>query len=181
MGPRTGALLDKMMTTAFVLLLALAFLIFLVSLMRRRRLESDPIALYRQLQPIHLPALLNLLNPDDLNFLRANLRRSEFVKLKRERTRSLIEYVRKIASNAKVLTSIGAISQHSPLPEVAAAGQALSTRALVTRIRALRALMSLWIELFLPFLDTNLGTTISAYEAANSRLQGIDPASVVPR
>jgi len=171
----------EIMTTVFVLLLALAFILFLAALMRRRRLESDPVGLHRQLQPVHLPALLNLLNPEDLSFLRTNLRQSDFVKLKRQRTRALIEYVRRIASNAKVLASIGALYRHSALPEVAAAGQLLLSRAFMTRVLALRTLLCLQIELMLPLFDTNLGSTIKAYEAARGRLEGISSASLVLR
>lgn len=181
MEPGTAALDVEIMTTVFVLLLALAFILFLASLMRRRRVESDPIGLYRQLQPVYLPALLNLLNPEDLSFLRTNLPRADFVKLKRQRTRSLIDYVRRIASNAKVLTSIGAVYRHSPLPEEAEAAQLLVTRALMTRLLALRALICLWIELMLPLFNTDLGSTITAYETARSRLEGVSSASLALR
>jgi hypothetical protein len=158
------------MTTFFVLLLALVFILFLTSLMRRRGVESDIVSLYRRLQPVYLPALLNLLNPEDLSFLRTSLRPSDFVKLKRQRTRALIDYVSRIASNAQVLTSIGALYRHSTLPEVAAAGQLLVSRALMTRILALRTLMCLRIELMFPLFSTNLGSTITAYETARSGL-----------
>jgi hypothetical protein len=167
------------MITVVVLVLAAAFILFLATLMSRRRIESDPAGLYRQLQPVYLPALLNLLNMEDVNFLRANLEQSDFVKLKRQRTRALIVYVRRIAFNARVLASIGAWSRHSALPEVAAAGQLLVSRALRTRLLALRTLLCLEIELILPLFDTNLGSTIKAYEAAQSRLEGISAASPV--
>ena len=169
------------MTTILVIFLAAAFLLFLASSVRRRRVEGDPVSLYHQLQPVHMPALLNLLNPEDLSFLRANLLEVDFVKLKRQRTRALIEYVRRIAFNARVLTSIGAISRHAQAPEVAAAGQLLVSRALMTRILALRTLACLKVELMFPLFDTNLGSTIKAYEAAQTRLEGISPASLVTR
>ncbi len=167
------------MITVIVLVLAAAFVLFLASLMGRRRVESDPAGLYRQLQPIYLPALLNLLNVEDLNFLHANLEQVDFVRLKRQRTRALIVYVRRIAFNARVLASIGAWSRQSPSHEVAAAGQLLLSRALATRMLALRTLLCLQVELVLPLFDTNLGSTIKAYEAAQSRLEGISAASPV--
>lgn len=170
-----------MMITGLVLLLASVFLVFLARLIRRRRLENDPTALYQQLQPVSVPALLNLLNPDDLHFLQANLRPVDFVKLKRQRTRSLIDYVRRIASNARVLTSLGAISQHSAVPEVVAAGKSLSSRALVTRILAFRTLVCLMLELLFPFMHPNLSDMISAYEVATSRLEEIWTAALSPR
>lgn len=169
------------MITILVTLLALGFIIFLAVSMRRRGAETNPVSLYSQLQPVHLPALLNLLNVEDLNFLRANVRPSDFLKLKRARTRALIDYVRRIASNAKVLASIGALCRHSPLPEVAIAGQSLVSRALTTRILALRTLLCLELELVLPMFDTNLGSTIKAYETAQARLEGIPAESVVLR
>lgn len=167
------------MTTLFVLVLALVFILFLTTLMRRRSVERDLVSLHRQLQPVHLPALLNLVNLEDLSFLRKNLSRSYFVKLKRQRTRALISYVRRIASNAKVLTSIGALYRHSNLTEVATAGQLLVSRASMTRMLALRTLMCLWIELMLPLFSTNLGSTITAYEAARSDLEASSSASLV--
>jgi hypothetical protein len=167
------------MTTLFVLLLALLFILFLTTLMRRRTVERDLVGLRHQLRPVHLPALLNLVNPEDLSFLRTNLRRSYFVKLKRQRTLALISYVRRIASNAKVLTSIGALYRHSALPEVATAGQLLVSRAFTTRILALRTLMCLRIELMLPLFSTNLGSTITAYEAARSDLEKTSSASLI--
>jgi len=167
------------MTTLLVVLLALAFILFLTSLMRLRRVERDLVGLYNKLQPVHLPALLNLLNPEDLSFLRANLRKPDFVQVKRQRTRALIDYVRRIALNAKVLTSLGELYRYSPLPDVAAAGQLLVSRALMTRILALRTLLCLQIELVLPLFDTNLVSTIKAYEAARTRLEGISSTSLV--
>ena len=169
------------MTTILVVLLALAFILFLASLIRWRRVENDPVGLSHQLQPLHMPALLNLLNPEDLSFLRANLREADFLELRRQRTRALIEYVRRIAFNARVLTSIGALSRHSQAPEVSAAAQLLVSRALMTRILALRTLVCLQVELMLPLFNTNLESTIKAYEAAQSRLEGISSASPVAR
>jgi hypothetical protein len=169
------------MITVLVLSLALAFILYLMSLMRRRRAEMDPTDLYWRLRPIHLPALLNLLNPDDINFLRTNLRQADFLKLKRQRTRALMDYVRKIALNAAVLTSIGMLYRNSPVPEIAASGQFLAARALTTRILALRTLLCLQIELVLPGFNTNMGSTIKAYEAARVGLDRISSNPFVLR
>jgi len=166
------------MTTLIVLLLAVAFIVYLTSLARRRRTETDATGFYRRIQPVHLPALFNLLNAEDLDFLRTNLRRGDFVKLKRQRARALMDYVRRIAANARVLTSIGVLYRHSTVPEVAASGQALVSRALTTRILALRTLLCLQIELILPLFNTNLRSTIKAYEAARARLDTISSGSV---
>jgi len=169
------------MITFLIILLACAFLVFLVRLMHRRGAENDTVGLYRRLQPVYLPALLNLLNPDDLAFLRTSLRHSDFVELKRRRTRALIDYVRRINTNAKVLTSIGAILRQSPVPDVAMSGQLLASRALTTRMLAGRTLLFLEIELLLPFFDTNLASTIRAYETARARLEGVTPSSLAAR
>jgi len=169
------------MITVLIVLLACAFLVFLALSVRHRRAASDTVGLYRQLQPVYLPALLNLLSPDDLAFLRASLRHSDFVDLKRQRTRALIDYVRRINTNAKVLTSIGAILRQSPAPDVATAGQLLVSRAFTTRVLAARTLLFLEIELMLPFFDTNLASTIQAYETARARLEGVTPSTLATR
>lgn len=157
-----------MTITLIVVTVALAFGGLVLILMRGRNRELDPAVLQLQLHPIYVPALVNLLNPDDLLFLQQRLSRSDFLKLKRERARSLIDYVCRIASNAKVLTSIGAIYQHSPQREIAAEGQSLAASAVTTRMLALKALFSLWIEFLLPSFTADLQNMLSAYEAAES-------------
>jgi len=170
-----------MTITVFVVLLSLGFIVYVARLMRRRKTETDAARLYKQLQPIHLPALLNLLNPDDLSFLRINLSHSDFLALKRRRTRALMDYVRRIGLNARVLTSIGALRRQSALPDVAAAGQTLASHALTTRILAVRTLFFLELELVLPFFDTNLAPTIKAYEKARARLDESSATSLAAR
>ena len=159
--------------TFITLSIALAFIVFVGVLIRRRRMETNAAVFYRRLQPIYLPALLNLLNPEDIDFLRNNLRHSDFMIVKRDRTRALIQYVRRIAANARVLVTIGVLSRQTTCKEVAVAAQTLVSRALVTRILALRTLACLYVELVLPLFDTNLGSTIQAYEAAQARLEGM--------
>jgi hypothetical protein len=157
-----------MTITLIVVALASAFFGFVVILMRRRSRELEPSALQLRLQPVYLPALINLLNPEDLLFLEQRLGRADFLQLKRARARSLIDYVWRIAYNAKVLASIGAIYQHSPRHEIAAEGQSLAARAITTRMLALRALFLVWIEFLLPSFTADLQTVVSAYAAAES-------------
>jgi len=44
-----------------------------------------------------------------------------------------------------------------------------------------RTLLFLEIELLLPFFDTNLASTIRAYETARARLEGVTPSSLAAR
>lgn len=170
-----------MTITFIVVAIAAGFFWFLLILMQRRSREVEPATLQLRLQPVYLPALVNLLNPEDLLFLKQRLLPADFLKLKRERARSLIDYVRRIGFNAKTLTSIGAIYQHSPEREIAAEGQALAARAVSTRMLAFKALFCLWIEFLLPRFTTDLQSVINAYEAAESSFRELPEASSAAR
>jgi len=170
-----------MITLAFIVLIAALLIVFLITLVRQRHATTDVNELYSRLKPIYVPALLNLINPGDLIFLRTRLRRSDFLKVKRARARALIDYVGRIAFNARTLTSIGTLYRQSAQPELASAGQSLVSRAASTRILALRTLVFLKIEFILPFFDTNLTPTLSAYERAKARLDGISSTLIPAR
>jgi hypothetical protein len=127
------------MITAFIVvaiaLVALGFFVFAAA-----RGHGAAVASVSDLQgrtrPVDLAAFRNLIDPDEEEYLRANLPSHEFRVIQRERLRAAIDYVRSAAANASVLLRLGEAARRSDDAEVAAAGQELVTHALRLRMYA---------------------------------------------
>src|SRR4051794_7273813 len=78
------------------------------------------------LQPVHLPALMNLLDESQQDYLRTRLSKQDFAKLQRQRNKALLVYVKRIASNSAVLMRHAhAATQVSDMETAAAGGENL--------------------------------------------------------
>ena len=165
--------------TITILLIALAalFVLFLVWYAPWNRGAPHPDELHRALEPISVPALMNLIDARNVEFLRRSLPASDFRKAQRERNRTLRIYVRRISHNTRVLIAFGESAQRAHDPEVAASGRVLLEASLATRTRAIRALASLYVgELFPGFLP-DLGEAIQTYESAAARMDSLQSLS----
>jgi hypothetical protein len=125
------------------------------------------------MQPIHLPALLNLLDESQQDYLRARLPKRDFAKLQRRRNRALLVYVKRIASNSAVLMRYAHAATQASEPETVAAGRELLQAALSTRISALKAMGLLYIGVALPTSVRNLGDAIARYSTATDRFAAL--------
>ena len=69
------------------------------------------------------------------------------------------EYVRRIAENAAILLRLGQAARSDPNREIALAAQQIVNRAVVVRLLAMRALIRLYLEAWMPGL-TSAGADI---------------------
>jgi hypothetical protein len=125
-------------TSMFVIVAVLAavLLLFLASQVwgrfarRGDALQSET----GQLTPIDLEAFENLTDPEEEQFLRKNLSPAEFRRVQRTRLRAAKMYVASLSQNAAVLVAVGQSARSSADPEIAAAGQEISQRAIRLKI-----------------------------------------------
>jgi hypothetical protein len=125
------------------------------------------------IQPIHLPALMNLLDESQQGYLRARLPKRDFARLQRQRNKALLVYVKRIASNSAVLMRYAHAATQVSDVETAAAGRELLQSALSTRISALKAMGLLYIGVAMPTSVRNLGDAITRYSNATDRFAAL--------
>ncbi len=137
-----------MIATLGVVVVAIALAVLLLHVFGQRRMTLrgvDDIPSYTR--PVHMPALLNLLDESQQQFLRERLPGDEFNALQRKRIRALIKYIDRIAGNAAVLQRVGDLARQSADPRVVSAAEELATLALQTRIYASLARLQLFASL----------------------------------
>ncbi len=105
-------------------------------------------------EPLDLLAFLNLVDPAEEEYLRANLTPPVFRRVQRERLRAVAEYVRCAARNAAVLVRLGEATSAEAGAEVSHIGQQLVTAAIRVRTFAFLALCLLYVRMAIP--DTRL-------------------------
>jgi hypothetical protein len=147
-----------MTITVSLIVLGVLALLFLLRLAKVRALiladEGNP---SQSIEAVDVQAFQNLLDPAEEEFLHAHLPPRTFRMLRRERQRAAIEYIARAAQNALVLTRVGEAARHSGNPSVAEAGERLVDSATRLRLYTLRAVLKLYIGLYLPWL--NIPTT----------------------
>lgn len=157
--------------TITLLLLALAVLFLLFVLWYAPWRHGGEFT--RALEPISMPALMNLLDAKNVEFLQRSLSPTEFRSAMRERNRTLRVYVRRISHNTKVLISEGAVAQRSGDAAIAQSGRVLIEAALATRARALRALAYLYVGELFPGLVPDLTAAVTTYQSATQRMDSL--------
>jgi hypothetical protein len=125
------------------------------------------------IQPIHVPALMNLLDESQQDYLRARLSKEDFANLQRQRNKALLVYVKRIASNSAILMRYAHAATHGADQETVAAGRELLQSALSTRMSALKAMGWLYIGIVLPSSARNLGDAITRYSNATNRFAAL--------
>jgi hypothetical protein len=145
-----------------VILVFAAVLVWILLFPQLRNLSSD---LHSGLQPVHLPAVLSLIDSKHEDVLRDRVSSREMRAIERARTRALIEYFERIATNSAVIlrASQGA-ARSAPDELLRQHSSQLARLALRTRIAALRALSALYIALIWPGFASGLQSVESSYE-----------------
>lgn len=159
-----------MAITLLLLGLGVLFILFLLWFAPWASPAANPENLRSALEPVSVPALMNLIDPANLDFLRRSLTAREFRGACRERNRVLRMYVHRISHNTRVLISAGAIAQRSTDAAVAESGRVLVEAALATRTRALRALTYLYIGEVFPGVVPDLTAAVTTYQSATQRM-----------
>jgi hypothetical protein len=141
------------MIVAIILIIAslVALLtILLVGVRGRGQAVADLSELEGRTRPVDLAAFRNLVDPDEEEYLRANLPPPDFRSIRRERLRAAIEYLGCVSENAAVLLRLGEAARRSDELEIAQAGQELVNSALYLRLYVLLASMKLRVGIYLP-------------------------------
>jgi hypothetical protein len=162
-----------MIITILLLVLAVLFALFLIWYEPWRQLPVRSDDLHQALEPISVPALMNLIDAGNLEFLRRSLEPKDFRKAQRERNRVLRGYVRRISYNTRLLIAAAESAQRAADPGVVESGRALLQSALATRMRANRALVSLYVGEIFPGFLPDVATAIHTYQSAAARMDSL--------
>jgi len=153
------------MTVMIVIFASIALLLILFRTVHGNTAQISSLnELPRLTEPIDLPAFLNLIDPSEERFLRANLTPKVFREVQRERLLATVEYVRRAAKNAGVLVRLGEAVSTEADPEASRLGRELATAAMRLRALALLALCFLYMRIALPDLHLSLLQVPTRYE-----------------
>ena len=158
------------MTMTF-LLVAFALLVpaFLIWVTRgRAKAISDLRELPQQTRPVDVAAFRNLIDPEEEEFLRANMPARDFRLIQKKRTLAAIAYVNCAAHNAAVLLRLGQAARRSSDPQVSLAAQQLVNSAMRLRIYALLALLKLYPATLVPGARVSPAAVADAYQQLTS-------------
>ncbi|HLY92357.1 MAG TPA: hypothetical protein VKQ89_03780 [Candidatus Angelobacter sp.] len=148
------------MITVIVVALALcAVLLFYVAVRSRRKHATLAI------RPVDLKAFRTLMDRDDELFLRAQLPRGKFFRLKRQRIRVTLGYVGRIAANASAVLRMTEASRQSAAPEVATAAAQVMELATQIRMQCLLAMGKLCFEYVVPSLQFTPAMLVPKYQS----------------
>jgi hypothetical protein len=140
-----------MIITLLLVVVALLALGFLIRLAKGHASSSEVLENPAgHIRAVDIAAFRNLIDPDEEEFLRANLAPAEFRGIQRERLRAAVEYVSCAAQNAAILLRLADAGRHSPDPATAEAAQKLVDNALLLRLYALHAIPRLYLGMIFP-------------------------------
>lgn len=142
---------------------ALLVLAFLVRLAKGRGVAVEVLNNPTEhIRSVDVEAFRNLVDPDEEEFLRANLPPAEFRRIQRERLRAAVEYVSCAAQNAAILLRLADAGRRSSDAATADAAEKLVNNALRLRLYALHAIPRLYLGMIFP------GARISPVRIAES-------------
>ena len=130
-----------------VALLALACLLWLAKGSATSKALEDPT---QHIRSVDVEAFRNLVDPDEVEFLRGNLSPAEFRKIQRERLRAAVEYVSCAAHNASILLRLADAGRRSSDPATAEAAEKLVDNAIRLRLYAFHVMARLYLGMILP-------------------------------
>jgi hypothetical protein len=140
-----------MITTAILVLVALLALSCLLWFAKSQASTSKALENPAEhIRAVDVEAFRNLVDPEEEEFLRTNLRSAEFRRIQRERLRAAVEYVSCAAQNATILLRLADAGRRSSDPATAEAAQKLVDNALRLRLYALHAIPRLYLGMIFP-------------------------------
>ncbi|HVO81749.1 MAG TPA: hypothetical protein VMT28_13520 [Terriglobales bacterium] len=125
---------------------------------------SKPDDLVGSTRPVDLEAFRNLVDPEEEEFLRANLPADEYCAIRRERLRAAADYIGCAKHNAAILLRLGEAARQHPDPQIAEAGRQLVDSALRLRLYSLPALARLYVGMTLPQLRLSPAGILESYQ-----------------
>jgi hypothetical protein len=153
------------MTVTIVIFGAIALLLILFRIVHGDAAQISSLTeLPRSTEPIDLPAFLNLIDPAEEKFLKANLTPKVFRQVQRQRLLASVEYVRRAARNAGVLVRLGEAVSAEANSDVSDLGREITATAIKLRALALLALCFLYVRIALPDVHLSLLQVPTRYE-----------------
>jgi hypothetical protein len=140
-------------TLIFVFIAVVLLILFAYFAMRRTQDVPDLDRASAAIRSLDIEAFRNLVDPEEEAFLRANLPVAEFKKIKRERARAALAYVRALSRASLQFARFGDAARRSPDPAIAASGKQIADSAIYLRLRALDAGAQLMLAAAFPSLD----------------------------
>ena len=154
------------MIVSFILVMVAMALLFLLLYMEGGHNSSVKSLedLAGQTRPVDIEAFRNLMDPQEEEFLRANLLPREFRAIQRERLAAATEYIRNTTHNAGVLLRLGEAAARSTDPRIALAGRQLIDSALRLRAYALLSVSKLYLRMAVPEARLSYGQLAENYQ-----------------
>ena len=153
-----------MISTSIFVAIALLALWFVVRVAKGRGSLPNPDDPTANLRPVDIVAFRNLVDPDETEFLRANLSPADFRKVQRERLRAAVAYITGAAENAAVLLRVGEAARRSPDSTVAEAGEKLVDSAIRLRLYAFQTRARLYLGILIPAANISPVGVAEGYE-----------------
>jgi hypothetical protein len=155
-----------MMITMIVIVLALSAIgVFYTQVVSRRKMALQAV------RPVDLKAFRTLMDRDDELFLRGNLSRSKFRRLKRQRISVMLRYVARIANNSSAVVRLSEPARLSSDPEVADAAAQVINLATQIRLQCLLAFAKLSLEFAVPSLQLTPAILVPRYQALRDNVK----------
>jgi hypothetical protein len=159
-------------TLVFVLIALALLAIFAALATRRARNLPDANQAFTAIQSLDIEAFRNLVDPEEEAFLRASLPTQAFRRIKRERARAALAYMKVLSSASLQVARFGDAAQRSPDQAIAASGRQIANSATYLRLRALDASMRLtWSATFPALHPRPLRSLLEQYDHAAYLLQ----------
>jgi hypothetical protein len=137
-------------TLVFVLISITLLLLFAYLATRRTRDLPDLDRTITAIRALDVEAFRNLVDPEEEEFLRASLPAEEFKRVKRERSRTALVYMKELSKVSLQFARFGDAAQRSPDPLIAAWGKQIANSAIYLRLRALDASAQLLLTAAFP-------------------------------
>ena len=119
--------------------------------------------LEKHIQPVDLAILANLLDPQQEQYLKKNLKTRQFIRYKLMRLSVARYYMARAARNAAVLMNVGRLAARSQNPAMSNAGRALVEAAVRLRIYATFAPAMLALQIFWPNPRRSFTSFVESY------------------
>jgi hypothetical protein len=129
---------------------AVLFLFFLIFQVWTRYSSKGEDSHPAKLVPVDLDAFENLTDPEEEQFLRANLSPAQFRGVQRSRIRAAKMYVTALSANARVLAAVGQSARLQAEPAIAATGEEIVQRAIRLKMWCLALRLELNAAMLFP-------------------------------
>lgn len=126
-------------TVVFVLIAFLLLAGFAYAASRRSAAVPDLDHALSAVRSLDTEAFRNLLDPNEEIYLLSRLSPGDFRRIKRERARAALAYVRELSRAGLEFARYGSAAQRSTDAEIAASGKQIANTAINLRLRALEA------------------------------------------